>query len=80
MRVIPDRDRFPLRELRLRRGMTQAEVAAYSRLSRRYYVEIEHGRQEPGVVAAILLADALGATVEEAFGHLVKGAAPAGKP
>lgn len=80
MRVVPDKDRFLLRELRLERGLTQAEVAAYSRLSRRYYADVERGRQEPGVVAALMIADSLGTTVEGAFGHLVEGAAPAGKP
>ena len=78
--VESDKVRFPLRELRLQRGFTQVEAARAAGVSRRFYVDVESKRQEPRVGAALLIARALGATVEEAFGGLIKKAAPEGKP
>lgn len=75
-----DKDRFPLRELRLTCNLSQVEVAKAAGISRRFYVDVESKRQEPRVVAALLIARVLGATVEEAFGDLIERAAPAGKP
>lgn len=68
-----DKLRFPLRELRLEKGMTQAEVASAAKLSRRFYVMLEVEKQEPRVVNALLIAQALDVSVEKAFGHLVGG-------
>lgn len=75
-----DKDRFPLRELRLEAGLTQVDVAKAVGLSRRFYVDVELKKQEPRVVAALLIARVLETTVEEAFGDLIERAAPAGKP
>ena len=61
---------FHLRELRLNAGLTQSEVANAAGISRRFYVALEVERQEPRVTAALRIARALDATVEEAFGHL----------
>lgn len=74
------KNRFRLRELRLEKGMTQAEVAKAAGLSRRFYNAVETERQEPRVVAAILIARVLETTVEAAFGDVAERAAPAGKP
>lgn len=68
--------RFPLRRLRIEAGMTQAEVADAAGVSRRFYCSLETERQEPRVVAALLIARALGTTVEEAFGDLLEKGGP----
>lgn len=74
------KNRFRLREVRLEKDMTQSEVASAAKLSRRFYVALETERQEPRVVAALRVARVLDSTVEDLFGHLVKEAAPTGKP
>lgn len=74
------KNRFRLREVRLKAGMTQSEVADAAKLSRRFYVALETERQEPGVVPAIRVARVLKTTVEDLFGRLAKEAAPTGKP
>lgn len=74
------KNRFRLREVRLERGLTQSEVADAAKLSRRFYVALESERQEPRVVAGMKVARVLKTTVEDLFGHLVKEAAPTGKP
>src|ERR671925_1725253 len=56
-----------LRARRLRAGMTQAELAAATGLSRQLVGAVETGRHAPSVHAAMALATALGATVEELF-------------
>lgn len=57
-----------LREARRRRRWTQAELARRAGVSRQLVGAVEAGNQEPGVVAAIGLARALGQPVEELFG------------
>jgi putative transcriptional regulator len=65
--------RFRLREARLDTGMTQAEVADASKISRRFYVALETEKQEPRVVTALRLAGVLNTTVEDLYGHMVRG-------
>jgi transcriptional regulator with XRE-family HTH domain len=57
-----------LRERRLAAGVSQAELAARAGVSRALVASIEQGRHAPAVGAALRLARALGATVEELFG------------
>lgn len=66
-------NRFRLRELRAAADLTQLEVAEAAGISRRFYSTLESERQEPRVVVALLIARALNTTVEDAFGHLLKG-------
>jgi DNA-binding XRE family transcriptional regulator len=56
-----------VRARRLRVGMTQAQLAAATGLSRQLVGAVETGRHAPSVYAAMALATALGATVEELF-------------
>jgi transcriptional regulator with XRE-family HTH domain len=67
-----------LRILRLERGLTQAQLAARSGVSRQLVAAVEAGRNAPAVDAALALAQALGTTVEDLFGsngpELVVGA------
>jgi DNA-binding XRE family transcriptional regulator len=65
--------RFRLREARLATGMTQAEVADASKISRRFYVALETEKQEPRVVTAVRLARTLNTTVEKLYGHMIEG-------
>ncbi len=57
-----------LRELRLRRGLSQAELAELAGVSRQLVGAIEAGRHLPRVDAALGLADALVVDVTDLFG------------
>src|SRR4030088_3321637 len=57
-----------LRKRRLERGLTQRELADLSDLSRRWLVEIEAGRAQPSLSAALRLIAALGADLSEVPG------------
>ncbi|HZO62499.1 MAG TPA: helix-turn-helix domain-containing protein [Gaiellaceae bacterium] len=75
-----------LRELRQARGLSQAELAGLAGVSRQLVGAAESGRHFPAVDAALRIARALGASVEEVFGgaeteeeapaRLVDGAPP----
>jgi DNA-binding XRE family transcriptional regulator len=71
-----------MRRHRERLGLTQAELAALTGLSRQAIGAAESGRHAPGVDAALALANALGTTVEELFGAPVdlEPAVEAGAP
>ena len=66
-------DRSRLRAARERAGITQAQLAQRAAVSRQLVGAIEAGRHSPAVDAALRLAAALDASVEELFGE-----APAG--
>ena len=56
-----------LRRRRLECGLTQAELAARAGVSRQLVAAVEAARNVPAVEAALALAQALSATVEELF-------------
>ena len=56
-----------LKDLRTRRGLTQAELAEQVGVSRKTINTVENGVFTPSATLALLLARALGVTVEEAF-------------
>lgn len=49
------------------RGLTQAELAALSGITRKSINAIETGRMVPSIILALKLAQALGTTVEALF-------------
>ena len=57
----------PLRDRRLSAGLTQAELAGRAGVSRQLVAAVEAGHNVPAVDAALRLARALGATVEDVF-------------
>jgi DNA-binding XRE family transcriptional regulator len=67
----------PLRARRSAFGLTQAQLAARAGVSRQLVAAVEAGHNVPAVDAALRLARALGATVEEVFSEAV---APAVRP
>jgi putative transcriptional regulator len=56
-----------LREERTRQGLTQAELAALVRVSRKTINTVENGVFVPSAVLALRLARALGTSVERLF-------------
>lgn len=63
----------PVLEARLRRGLSQAELAAAAGISRQAIGAIEAGRHRPGVDAALAISAALGRSVESLFGDPAAG-------
>jgi DNA-binding XRE family transcriptional regulator/molybdate-binding protein len=59
--------RSALRDRRLECGLTQAELAARTGVSRQLIAAVEAGRNSPAVEAGLSIARALGSTVEELF-------------
>ncbi len=57
-----------IRQIRVSRGLTQAELAQRARMSRQAIAAIESGVYLPNVAIAVKLARAIDATVEEIFG------------
>lgn len=57
------RESSPIKILRKHRGMTQAELAEASDISRPYLTEIETGKKDGSIRAMRGLADALGVSV-----------------
>lgn len=57
----------PVRELRKKQRMTQAELAASVSVSRQTIIAVEQGDYAPSVYLALRIARALGGTVEELF-------------
>ena len=49
-----------LRKLRLRKGLTQVDLAAKAGINRRYIQDLEAGRKQPTIVVAAKLKSALG--------------------
>ena len=56
-----------LKDLRLRREMTQERLAELAHLSRQSVISIEQGRFLPTIETALRLAQALGVGVEDLF-------------
>lgn len=54
-----------LREVRLGRGMTQAELAAAARVTETYVTRLEAGKAAPGIDLVSRLARGLGVTLAE---------------
>jgi transcriptional regulator with XRE-family HTH domain len=54
-----------LRELRLARGMTQAELATLSRSNESFISNLERGRTTPTLGMLLRLADALGCQITD---------------
>jgi putative transcriptional regulator len=67
-----------LKEERLRQGLTQAELAARVRVSRKTINTVENQVFVPSTLLALRLARALGTTVERLF--YLAGGATAGEP
>lgn len=57
-----------LRKAREKRGLTQAQVAKLVGTTERAYQYYEAGEREPTAKTAILIARAVGSTVEKLFG------------
>jgi len=70
--------RVSLRSVRLRAGLTQAELARRVGISRTAYTNIEKGHKHPSLVTALRIARVLNEHVEDLFadefpdGQLVK--------
>lgn len=58
-----------LKAAREKAGKTQAQVAKEANISERSYIYYEDGAREPRASTAVLIADAVGSTVEELFGE-----------
>jgi molybdate-binding protein/DNA-binding XRE family transcriptional regulator len=71
-----DRPSQRVRDQRVRRGWSQAELARRAGISRAAISAIEIDRLTPSVTAALALATCLGCTVEELFGNSRPAAAP----
>jgi transcriptional regulator with XRE-family HTH domain len=56
-----------VRELRLKKDLTQEELANKAHLTRPYLSDIERNIYQPGTLTAIRLADILGVTVKQLF-------------
>jgi putative transcriptional regulator len=59
--------RNQLREERIQRGMSQAEVAAALCVSRQTVISIENGRYAPSLPLAFRIARFFGSTVDKMF-------------
>jgi transcriptional regulator with XRE-family HTH domain len=56
-----------IRKIRLARDFTQAYVAEHSKITKRYYQEIEAGRKSPTVGVVVRLRKTLKCTWDELF-------------
>lgn len=54
-----------IREVRMEKGMTQAQLAERSGLCRSYIMSIEAGQRNPTVKTVTAIAEALGVSVKE---------------
>lgn len=57
-----------LKKAREKKGLTQAQTAKMAMVSEISYQNYEAGRRVPNAVTAVLIARALGSTVEDLFG------------
>lgn len=57
-----------IKEIRLNKGLTQQDVAEKANVSRPYLVDLEKGRRGAKEDTRKRIAEALGVTVEEAWG------------
>lgn len=58
-----------LKESRIRKGLTQREVAAQAKVTERNYQYYECGERVPNARTAIRIAQALSTTVEDLWGN-----------
>ena len=58
-----------LKQLRNKRGLSQAEVASRLAISRAAYTNIENGKRDPDTQTLINLADLLGVSMDAIFGR-----------
>lgn len=65
--AIPLKVRNTLKEIRVKKKMTQTEVACKSRISVSTYINIENGKSLPNIKTALLIAKALQCKVEKLF-------------
>ena len=57
-----------IKEIRLNKGLTQQDIAEKANVSRPYLVDLEKGRRGAKEETKRRIAEALGVTVEEAWG------------
>lgn len=60
-----------LKQTRVKRGLTQVQVAEKAQITERNYQRIEQGGQEPKIKTALLIAQALNTPVEFLFGTAI---------
>lgn len=56
-----------IRELRERKGMTQADLASRVDVARQTIIAVEKGRYDPSLSLAFRIADIFGRSVEDVF-------------
>lgn len=56
-----------IKQIRVKMGLTQVQVASAAGISETSYQRIEYGNQQPSLRTAILIAKILNSTVEELF-------------
>lgn len=59
--------RIALRQARLAKRLTQAQLASAVGVTRPFITSIEHGRYTPGLLVAARIAQALGGTIDDLF-------------
>ncbi|AQZ45604.1 helix-turn-helix domain-containing protein [Paenibacillus larvae] len=59
-----------VKKARKNKGLTQAQVATKSGLSRTYICDVENGRYCPSVDSLLKIAGALGVTADDVLGSL----------
>ena len=62
-----------LKEIRLKKGITQVELAKHVGISQQTISHYETGRAKPSLDVAVKLAKALGVSVEEIYQAWVEG-------
>ena len=62
-----------LKEIRLKKGVTQVELAKHVGISQQTISHYETGRAKPSLDVAVKLAKALGVSVEEIYQAWVEG-------
>lgn len=58
-----------IRQARLERGISQEDLAHLSAVDHSYMSSIERGKQNPGIVSVLRIANSLGMTAEELMGR-----------
>lgn len=57
------------KQIRMRKGLTQAQVAEYLNISRASYTNIENGKRDPDTQTIQQLSDLFNVTVDELLGR-----------
>lgn len=58
-----------LKEIRLQKGKSQAEVAEFLKITRASYTNIENGKRDPDTATLLALSDYFGVSLDEIFGR-----------